>query len=732
MKRFRSTFSSILLLSVTALACRQDGDSGPADKPTPPSAEKIPAELTTHGTTRIDNYYWMKLSDDQKNAEIKDEQTRKVFSYLNAENEYLEESLKHTRNLQEELYNEMVGRVKQDDESVPYLDNGYWYYTRYENQKEYPIYCRKKGSLTAPEQIMLNVNELAEGHAYFHVRGVEVSEDNNLVAYGVDTVSRRKYTLYVKNLTTNKLVDRPVPNTEGYVAWANDNKTFFYSKKDSVTLRSDRIFRHRIGTDPAADALVYNEKDETFFTGITKTKSKKYLVIYSASTLTKDYQILDADRPLGSFRPFSARERGLEYFISHYKDRFYIVTNDQAPNFRLMETPETRTARGNWTERIPHRKDTLLESVEIFKDYLVLNERAGANSHMRIISQSTGAQHYLNFGEPAYTVYPSVNLDFDTEWVRYGYSSLVTPNSTFDYNMRTHEKKLLKEQAVVGGYNKQNYGTERRWAMAQDGTKVPLSIVYKKGIRKDGNNPTLLYGYGSYGYSTDPYFSSTRLSLLDRGFVYAIAHIRGGQEMGRQWYEDGKMFKKKNTFTDFIDCARFLIDDGYTNPNHLYAMGGSAGGLLMGAVVNMAPELFNGVIAKVPFVDIVTTMLDDAIPLTTGEFDEWGNPDELESYLYMLEYSPYDQVKAQDYPHMLVTTGLHDSQVQYWEPAKWVAKLREMKTDDNLLLLRTDMETGHGGASGRFRIYRDVAQEFAFILDLARQETRDASSGESK
>ncbi|MEX2230557.1 MAG: S9 family peptidase [Cyclobacteriaceae bacterium] len=708
-----------LLLAGSMLGCYREKNAGKEKNIQPPTPEKIPFELAAHGTNRIDNYYWMKLSEDQKSAATKDDQTKKVLDYLNAENEYLEATLKHTERLQEKLYSEMVGRIKQDDESVPYKDNGYWYYNRYEKDREYPIYCRKRGTLDAPEEVLLNVNELAEGFSFFQVRSLKVSEDNNLLAYGVDTVSRRRYTLYIKDLRTGEIIDRPVPNTEGYVAWANDNKTFFYTMKDSLTLRSDKIFRHKLGTDPAKDVLVYTEDDETFSTGITKSKSKKYLVIYSGSTLTNDYLILNANNPEGKFQPFSPRERGLEYNINHFNDRFFIVTNLDAPNFRLMETPETRTAKSNWQEKIPNRKDTLLEGVEIFKDYMILNERAQANTLMRVIDQATGRKHYLNFVEAAYTHSPSVNIEFNTEWVRYGYSSLTTPNSTFDYNMRTKEKKLLKQQEVVGGYTHENYQTERAWATAKDGTKIPLSIVYKKGIKKDGTNPTLLYGYGSYGYSTDPYFSATRLSLLDRGFVFAIAHVRGGQEMGRQWYEDGKMFKKKNTFTDFIHCAEFLIDEGYTTPENLFATGGSAGGLLMGSVVNLAPELFKGVIAEVPFVDVVTTMLDDDIPLTTGEFDEWGNPDVLESYMYMLEYSPYDQVKAQDYPNMLVTTGLHDSQVQYWEPAKWVAKLREMKTDDNILLLRTNMETGHGGASGRFQVYRELAQEYAFLLDLA-------------
>ena len=684
-----------------------------------PTAEKVPYELAAHGNKRIDNYYWMKLSDKQKNAEQKDEQTQKVLNYLNAENDYLKTKLKHTEPFQEKLYNEIVGRIKQTDESVPYKDNGYWYYTRYEEGKEYPIYCRKKGSLDAKEEIMINVNELAQGHDYFAVPGPSVSEDNNLVAYGVDTVSRRRYTMYVKDLRTGKIIDQPVVNTEGYVVWANDNKTFFYTMKDSLTLRSDKIYRHALKTDPAKDPMVYFETDDTFYASIGKTKSDKYLVISSNSTLTDHYQILDANKPAGQFKEFSPRERGHEYSFDHYKDKFYIRTNLDAQNFRMMETPETKTEKSNWKEKIAHRKDTLFTGMEIFKDYLVVTERANANSLVRIIDQKTGKKSYLDFGEPAYSAFLFSNIEFDTELLRYRYTSLTTPNSTYDFNMKTGEKKLLKRQEVVGGYNPDEYETERLWATADDGTKIPMSIVYKKGIKKDGNNNTLLYAYGSYGSSTNPSFNSANLSLINRGFIYAIAHIRGGQEMGRQWYEDGKMFKKKNTFSDFVDCSEFLIAEGYTKPEKLYAKGGSAGGLLMGAIVNMAPQLYNGVVANVPFVDVVTTMLDDDIPLTTGEFDEWGNPDVLESYMYMLEYSPYDQVKAQEYPNMLVTTGLHDSQVQYWEPAKWVAKLRELKTDNNTLLLRTNMETGHGGTTGRFKIYRETAQEFAFLLDLA-------------
>jgi oligopeptidase B len=698
-------------------ACNPAKEEAKQDDIAPPTAEKKADTLTGN---RIDNYYWMKLSDVQKNAEQKDEVTTKVINYLNSENDYLAAKMKHTEALQEKLYTEIVGRIKQTDESVPYKKNGYWYYTRYQEGQEYPIHCRKKGTLEATEEILLNVNEMAKGHSYYSIAGLSVSEDNNLLAYGEDSVSRRRYTVYVKDLTTGKLVGEPILNTTGGVTWANDNKTLFYSRKDSVTLLPRWIMKHKFGTSPSKDVSVYEEKDDTFYTSIYKTKSKKFLVIVSGSTLTSDYQILNANTPDGKWTNFSPRERGHEYSIDHYQDKFYIVTNWDALNFRLMETPDTKTAKANWKEKIAHRDDTLLEGIDIFKDYLVVSERSKASTQLRIMNQKSKDEHYMEFAEPAYTIYSSTNLDFDTDLLRYGYTSMTTPNSTYDYNMKTKERKLLKQQEVVGGYNPEDYQTERLWATAKDGTKIPMSIVYKKGIKKDGTNPTMLYGYGSYGASMDPTFSSTRLSLLNRGFVYAIAHIRGGQEMGRKWYEDGKMFKKKNTFTDFIDCAEFLIEEKYTTPEHLFASGGSAGGLLMGAVVNMRPELFKGVIAAVPFVDVVTTMLDESIPLTTGEFDEWGNPKNPESYMYMLEYSPYDQVKPQNYPNMLVTTGLHDSQVQYWEPAKWVAKLREMKTDNNTLLLRTNMETGHGGTTGRFKVYKETAQEYAFILRSGR------------
>lgn len=719
MRQINKTLNLCVCLAtpLMMIACQQENKE--VLQAAPPKAEKISHEIVSHGQSRIDNYFWMRLSDEQKNAAEKDEQTRKVLDYLEAENEYRLARLAHTESLQKNLYEEMKGRIPQKDESVPYKKNGYWYYTRYEEGQEYPVYCRKKGDMEAEEEVMLDVNEMADGYSYYQLGGMSVSEDNKLLAFGVDTVSRRRYTLYVKDLATGKLLDTVIPLTTGSSTWANDNKTLFYTTKDPHTLRSNRIYRHSLGTDPKKDELVYEEKDETFSTYVYKTKSKKYLVIGSGATLTNHYQILEADKSNGKFRDFTPIEKGLEYSIDHYGDKFYVLTNSDAENFRLMETPEKATAKKNWKEKIAHREDVLLEGIEIFNDYLVLNERSNALNHLRVINLKKNQEHYVAFNEAAYTVYPSLNLDFDTNKLRYGYTSLTTPSSTFTYDMESREHTLLKQSEVVGGYNAENYVTERVFATAEDGTRVPMSIVYKKGLKKDGNNPTLIYAYGSYGYSTNPGFNSGRLSLLDRGFVYAIAHIRGGQEMGRKWYEDGKMFKKKNTFTDFISCSEYLIREQYTSNDKLFAQGGSAGGLLMGAVVNMRPDLYKGVIAAVPFVDVISTMEDESIPLTTSEFDEWGNPKNKDSFDYMMSYSPYDQVKAQDYPNMLVTTGLHDSQVQYWEPAKWVAKLRDMKTDDNVLLLRTNMETGHGGASGRFKYLEEQAENFAFLLDLA-------------
>jgi len=672
----------------------------------PPQAEKISKELTIHGDTRIDNYYWLNQRDNPK-----------VIEYLKAENAYKEAVMKHTEELQDKLYNEIIGRIKKTDMSVPYLDNGYFYYSRYEEGNNYPIYARKKGSLEAEEEIMLNVQEMSNGHSFFSVVGLSVSPNNKYLSYGVDTVSRRKYTLHIKDLTTGDILEDKIPNTTGGAVWANDNKTLFYTTKDD-TLRAYKIFRHILGTDSSQDVEIYHEKDPTFSTTIYKTKSDRFLIIASYQTLSTEMRYLDANDPLGEFEVFQEREKDHEYSISHYKNKFYIVTNWDAKNFRLMETDTDKTDKSNWKEVIPHRRDVLLNNIDVFEDYLVLSERKDGLRQIRILSQSGDKDFYLKFEDEAYVAYPTTNPEFDTEVLRYSYSSLTTPRSVYDYNMKTGEKKLLKREEVLGKFNPDDYQSERLTATAQDGTKIPISLVYRKGLTKDSNNPLLLYSYGSYGASMDPHFSSVRLSLLDRGFIYAIAHIRGGSEMGRNWYEEGKLLKKKNTFTDFIDCADYLIQNRYTNPDMLFAMGGSAGGLLMGAVLNMRPDLWKGVIAAVPWVDVVTTMLDESIPLTTSEFDEWGNPEDKQYYEYMLSYSPYDNVKEQDYPAILATTGLHDSQVQYFEPAKWVAKLRDLKTDNNILILDVDMESGHGGASGRFKQYKRTALEYAFMLDL--------------
>ncbi|MBK9254940.1 MAG: S9 family peptidase [Saprospiraceae bacterium] len=684
-----------------------------------PVAEKQPKELTFHGDTRIDNYYWMKLSDAQKEAKTPDEQTKKVLDYLNAENAYREKMMSHTDSFQNRLFEEIKGRIKQTDMSVPFKENGYFYITRYEEGKEYPIHSRKKENLEATEEIMLNVNELSEGHSYFAVGGRSVSPDNKILAYSEDTVSRRQYTVRFKDLNSGTMFSDVIPNTTGGIVWGNDNKTVFYSKNDDA-LRSYQIYSHTLGTPVKSDKLVFHEKDETFNTFIYKTKSKKYLVIGSSSTLSNEYQILEADNPTGNFRMFQPRERKLEFDISHFGNKWYIRTNkDSAENFKIMSTPETATTKENWTDLIAHNADIYIEGMDIFKDHMVISERNEGITKLKIRPWDGSKEHYIEFGEESYTAYTSINPDFETDLLRLDYTSLTTPSTTYDYNVKTKKLELLKQQEVLGVFNKADYVSERRMVKARDGVMVPVSIVYKKGFSKDGTRPFLLYAYGSYGYSMDPYFSSTRLSLLDRGFGYAIAHIRGGQEMGRQWYENGKFLKKKNTFTDFIDCGEFLVQEGYAAKDKLFAHGGSAGGLLMGAVMNMKPELWKGVIAAVPFVDVVTTMLDESIPLTTGEFDEWGNPKDKVYYDYMKSYSPFDNVEAKSYPATLVTTGYWDSQVQYWEPAKWVAKLREMKTDKNPLLMYCNMETGHGGASGRFKRLRETAMEYAFLLDLA-------------
>lgn len=674
-----------------------------------PKAKEIPKTLKKHKEARIDNYFWL---NDRENPE--------VINYLNQENAYYQSMTTHTKTLQGDLYEEMKGRIKEDDSSVPYFYNGYFYITRFETGKDYPIFARKKGSLSAEEEIMFDCNELSTGHAYFKLGGLSISPDNKFASFGVDIVGRRIYTIQFKNLETGEILSDKIENATGGSVWANDNKTIFYTKQDEVTLRADKIFRHKLNTDSVNDVVVFDETDDTFNVSVGKEKSRKYIVISSGSTLTTEYRILNSDNPDGEFEVFQKRVRGLEYSISHFEDSFYVLTNkDKATNFKLMKTPENKTGKKNWVDLIPHREDVLLEDIEIFKNYLVVEERSNGLNHIRIMPWNGEPDYYLPFGSETYNAFTTSNIDFDTDVLRYSYQSLATPSSVIDFNMKTKTKEILKEQQVLGGkFDKENYIEERVWATARDGVKVPISMIYRKGLKKNGENPLLLYAYGSYGITMDTYFSSTRLSLLDRGFVYAIAHIRGGEDLGRQWYEDGKLLKKKNTFTDFIDCSKFVINEKYTSSKHLYAEGGSAGGLLMGVIINEAPELYNGVIAQVPFVDVITTMLDDSIPLTTGEYDEWGNPNKKEYYDYMLSYSPYDNVKAQNYPNMYVSTGLHDSQVQYWEPAKWVAKLRNVKTNNNLLFLDTNMDAGHGGASGRFEALKDLAKEFSFLLDL--------------
>ncbi len=674
-----------------------------------PEARKIETKLEIHGDLRIDNYFWLR---DRENPE--------VLEYLKRENDYNEEMTAHTKTFQEQLFEEMKGRIKEDDESVPYKLNGYWYITRYEKGKDYPVYSRKKDSLDAPEEILFDVSEMAKGFEYYSLGGINVSPDNKLAAFAVDTVSRRKYTIQIKNLETGELLPEKIETTTGGSTWANDNKTLFYTRKDEKTLRSDTIYKHTLGTSVDEDEVVYHEQDETFNTYVYKSKSRDFIIIGSSSTLTCEYRFLNANNPNGAFKVVQPRVRGLEYTLYHFEDFFYILTNkDGATNFKLMKTPVVNPGMKNWKDVIPHRKNVLLEDIDIFRKYLVVSERSNGLNQIKIMTWDGAESYYIPFDNETYTAFTGTNPDFDTEILRYTYNSMTTPTSIVDFNMRTKEKTVMKEQEVLGGkFAKENYVSERIWATAKDGTRIPMSVVHHKDLKRDGTNPVLQYAYGSYGSTIDPYFSTVRLSLLDRGFIFVLAHVRGGEYLGRQWYEDGKLLKKKNTFTDFIDCSKYLIENNYTSSAHLYASGGSAGGLLMGAVVNMAPELYKGVIASVPFVDVVTTMLDESIPLTTGEYDEWGNPNDKEYYDYIKSYSPYDNIVAQDYPNMLVTTGLHDSQVQYWEPAKWVAKMREFKTDANKLLFHINMDAGHGGASGRFEALREVAEEYAFLLDL--------------
>ncbi len=678
-----------------------------------PKARKIQTELTIHDDTRIDSYFWLNKREDPS-----------VIAYLNAENAYREAKMAHTKSFQEKLFKEIVARFAQTDMSVPYRYHGYWYIARYEEGHEYPIYSRKKETLEADEEIMLNVNDMAKGFEYYTVGSRSISPDNKWLAYGVDTVSRRIYTIHFKNLETGEILEENIAGTTGGSIWSADNKTVFYTVKDPETLRSYKIMRHILGTHPSEDVAIYEETDETFGAIVYKTKSEKFIIIGSYSTVSNEYRILEADNPMGNFRIFQPRQRHHEFSVDHAGDSFYIVTNWEAKNFRLMsclddQNTEGGTLRENWTEIIPNRENILLESLDIFKNHLVLSERKDGLTQIRVFKNEQ-EDHYLDFGEAVYMAYTGMNPDYDTDTLRVGFMSLTTPSTVFDYDVKTRIFTQLKQEAVLdAGFDPKNYVSQRVYATAPDGVKVPISIVYRKNLYKKRRQPLLLYAYGSYGHSMDPHFSSPRLSLLDRGFVYAIAHIRGGQELGRHWYEDGKLLKKKNTFTDFIACAETLITEGYCAPSKLMAMGGSAGGLLMGAVMNMRPDLWRGVVAAVPFVDVITTMLDESIPLTTGEFDEWGNPKDKMYYDYMKSYSPYDQVTTQPYPATLVTTGLHDSQVQYWEPAKWMARLRELRTNKRTpLYMFCNMTTGHGGASGRFERFKETAMEYAFLFDL--------------
>ena len=677
-----------------------------------PVAKKIPHEMTIHGDTRVDNYYWMR-DDKRKDAA--------VIAHLHAENAYVESKLAHTQTLQNTLFEELKGRIEKDDDTVPTKKGEYYYFSQTRGDDEYPVYVRSKDSQGEGKQVILNVNELAKNHDYFAVTGLAVSPNGNLLAYGEDTVSRRIYTIKVKDLTTGKMLTESLEGTEGDVVWANDNKTFYYIKKDLQTLLGYQVYRHTLGTPQADDELVYEEKNTSYYTGIYKSKDQQEIYISHGSTSASGVSVIDANDVKAMPKRFIEREAGLEYDISKLGDWYYIVTNLNAVNFQLMKVHRDKVHdKANWKTLIAGRDNVKLEGIELFNNHLVYEEREMGQTRITIRDLRNQQEQVVAFNDPTYMVFSYGNRELDNPNLRVYYSSMTTPGSSYDINLENGEKTLLKQRKVLGDFNPDNYASERVYVTARDGVDVPVSLVYRKDkFKKDGLNPLMQYGYGSYGATMDPSFSSSRLSLLDRGFVFAIAHIRGSQMLGRPWYEDGKLLKKQNSFNDFVDVTKSLAAQKYGDKDNIFAMGGSAGGLLMGAVVNQAPELYKGVIAAVPFVDVVTTMLDASLPLTTNEYDEWGNPNDKVYYDYMLSYSPYDQVKKQAYPNMLVTTGLHDSQVQYFEPAKWVAKLREYKTDNNLLLFKTDMEAGHGGASGRFKSLQDTALYYAFMLDLA-------------
>lgn len=687
---------AVILMTVTS--CRR--------KNPPPVAKIIPHQDTVHGEIREDNYYWLRERDNPE-----------VIEYLEAENEYTREMMAHTEELQETLYQEMVSRIKETDLDVPVRIDDTYYYTRTEEGKQYPIYCRKQGSLEAEEEVILDQNELAEGRDFLKLGVVKVSPNHQLLAFSIDTTGSETYTIHVKDLTTGRLLDDEIENTYYSVQWANDNRTLYYNVLNEAR-RPFQLYKHTLGAKQNDDELVHFEEDDSYYLYLTKTRSRKYLLLQLESNTTTETWYLDADNPDGNFRLMHPRQHKMEYYVEHHSDRFYIMTNDNATNFKLMQTPVHSPAKKNWREVLPHRESVKIDGVDAFRDHLVLYERENGLKQIRVTDLRTDNVHYIEFPEPVYTYWPGRNPDFNTSTLRFTYTSLVTPRSVFDYDMTTRDRELKKQYEVLGGYQPENYQSERIFATASDGTRIPMSLVYKKGLKRDGRNPCYLYGYGSYGTSMEPGFDSKRLSLLDRGFVFAIAHVRGGGEMGRPWYEDGKLLNKMNTFTDFISCAEHLITEKYTSPDKLAIGGGSAGGLLMGAVVNMRPDLFEAVVAKVPFVDVINTMLDETIPLTVIEYEEWGNPNEKEYYDYMMRYSPYDNVEAKAYPHMLITAGLNDPRVQYWEPAKWTAKLRALKTDDNLLLLKTNMGAGHSGKSGRYDYLKDVAFEYAFVLEV--------------
>ncbi len=703
------SIQNLLILSVgMSIACSQQEPDFQYPDIQPPMATIKPFEITAkHGHVRVDNYYWL---NDRENQE--------VIDYLNAENTYMDTMLAHTKDFQASLFKEMRSRIKEDDASVPYKLDDFYYYSRYVEGGEYPIYARKKGSQEAEEEIIMDGNELGKGKSFLNFF-TSVSHDHNFAAIIMDTQGRNFYTVMIKDLRTGEMLPDKIENIRSSAVWTTDNKSFYYSIPDPVTLRNYQVKRHIIGQDASQDEVVFEEKDQTLNCGVGITKSKKYIIIGSGRTDASYAYYLYADKP-GKPKLIAAIEDNVQYDVDHAGgDDFFIYTNQDAVNYRLVKAPVSNPVKANWADVIPNRSDIFLEGVDYFKDYMAVQETKEGLAKIRIIKYQDNSDHEIQFDEPAYSAGLGYNPAFDTDVVRYSYTSMTTPNSIYDYNMDTREKELMKEQPVLGDFDKNNYQTERVMVTARDGKKVPMSIVYRKDkFKKDGSMPGWIYAYGSYGYSMDASFSSSRLSLLDRGMVYAIAHIRGGQEMGGDWYEDGKMMNKKNSFYDFIDCSKWLQDNGYVAKDKLFASGGSAGGLLMGGILNMAPELYSGVIAAVAFVDVVTTMMDESIPLTTFEWLEWGNPNIQEQYEYMLSYSPYDNVEAKDYPHILATTGLHDSQVQYWEPAKWVAKLRTMKTDNNNLFLYTNMDAGHGGASGRFERLKEVAREYAFVFDI--------------